>query len=99
MPEAMDFDDDPEATGEDEVVVEDASTSSEDDQATLKEHYEMVSCYKSAPSTRSSKRPAKSLEVDAPRPPKKPRTTVAKRVVKKVTATMTVLPMLSSRGL
>ena len=99
MPEAMNFDDDPEATGEEEVVVKDASTSSEDDQATLKERYEMVSRYKSTSSAGSSKRPAKFFDIDAPRLQKKPRTTVAKRVVKKVIAMMTVLPMVSSHGL
>ena len=51
---------------------------------------------KGASSAGSSKRPAEDLEVAAPPPPKKPRTTIGKRAVKKVPIRIDELPKVSS---
>ena len=77
---------------EEEVLVEDAS-SSDDDGQTLQQHFEVKGLYgysgvpiPSGLSAGAVKRSASSLADDVTLPPRKKRTTVGKRAVKKITA-------------
>ena len=95
------------AQGEEVVLVEDASSSDEDGQ-TLQQRFEVKSRYGysgasilSGLAAGSSKRPASSLVDDVTLPPRKKRTTVGKRAVKKISGlpviTVSVGELLSSR--
>ena len=86
---------------QEEVLVEDASTSSdeEEDVVTLKEHYAVMSRYKSASAAGSSKRVAEDSNAVVSPVVKKLRNTVRKRPVKKVMISPDALPMVSSQKL
>ena len=74
---------------EEDPVDTDVNSSSSEDDRPLSERYVLKSraSDKAGSSTGASKRLADSFEDALPPPPKKPRTTVAKRVVRKVFVT------------